>query len=148
MSDLKARLSSDMKDAMRAKDKLTLGTIRMAQAAVKQKEIDEKVELDDAAVLAIITKLIKQRDDAAKQYDDADRPELAETERAEAEVLKVYLPTQLSDAEVAEYIDQAINETAAEGMKDMGKVMGWLKPKVAGQTDMGKLSGQIKARLS
>lgn len=148
MSDLKARLSSAMKDAMRAKDKLTLGTIRMAQAAVKQKEIDDKVELDDTAVLAIITKLIKQREDAAQQYTDADRPDLAETERAEAAALKTFLPEQLSESAINSLIDEAIASTGAAGMADMGKVMGWLKPKVAGKADMGKLSGQIKSRLS
>lgn len=148
MSDLKATLSSAMKDAMRAKDKLSLGTIRMEQAGVKQKEIDEKIELDDAAVLAILTKLVKQREDAAKQYDEADRPELAETERAEADVLRGFLPAALDDAELNKLIDTAVEETGASSMQDMGKVMNWLKPKVAGRADMGKLSGQIKSRLT
>lgn len=133
---------------MRAKDKLRLGTIRMAQAAVKQKEIDERVELTDADVLSILTKLVKQRDDAAAQYRDADRLDLAETEEAEAEILKTFLPSPLTDDELAALIDHAITETGASSMAQMGAVMGWLKPKVTGRADMGRLSGQIKARLS
>ena len=148
MSELKGQLTSAMKDAMRAKDKLRLGTIRMAQAAVKQREIDERIELADSDVLSILTKLVKQREDAAIQYRDAERPELAETELAEADVLREFLPTALSDEEVGALIDQAISETSASSMAQMGAVMGWLKPKVTGRTDMGKLSGQIKARLS
>lgn len=133
---------------MRAKDKLRLGTIRMAQAAVKQKEIDDRVELTDADVLSILTKLVKQRDDAASQYRDADRLDLAETEEAEAEILKTFLPSPLTDDELAALIDQAVTETGANSMAQMGAVMGWLKPKVTGRADMGRLSGQIKARLS
>ena len=133
---------------MRAKDKLRLGTIRMAQAAVKQKEIDDRVELTDADVLSILTKLVKQRDDAAAQYRDADRLDLAETEEAEAEILKTFLPSPLTDNELAALIDQAVIETGASSMAQMGAVMGWLKPKVTGRADMGRLSGQIKARLS
>ena len=148
MSELKSQLTSAMKDAMRAKDKLRLGTIRMAQAAVKQKEIDERVELTDADVLSILTKLVKQRDDAAAQYRDADRLDLAETEEAEAEILKTFLPTPLTDDALAALIDQAVTETGASSMAQMGAVMGWLKPKVTGRADMGRLSGQIKARLS
>ncbi|MGD2005961.1 MAG: GatB/YqeY domain-containing protein [Pseudomonadales bacterium] len=148
MSELKSQLTSAMKDAMRAKDKLRLGTIRMAQAAVKQKEIDDRVELTDADVLSILTKLVKQRDDAASQYRDADRLDLAETEEAEAEILKTFLPSPLTDDELAALIDQAVTETGANSMAQMGAVMGWLKPKVTGRADMGRLSGQIKARLS
>ena len=148
MSELKSQLTSAMKDAMRAKDKLRLGTIRMAQAAVKQKEIDDRVELTDADVLSILTKLVKQRDDAAAQYRDADRLDLAETEEAEAEILKTFLPSPLTDDELAALIDQAVTETGANSMAQMGTVMGWLKPKVTGRADMGRLSGQIKARLS
>ncbi len=133
---------------MRAKDKLRLGTIRMAQAAVKQKEIDDRVELTDADVLSILTKLVKQRDDAAAQYRDADRLDLAETEEAEAEILKTFLPSPLTDVELTALIDQAVTETGASSMAQMGAVMGWLKPKVTGRADMGRLSGQIKARLS
>lgn len=148
MSELKSQLTSAMKDAMRAKDKLRLGTIRMAQAAVKQKEIDDRVELTDADVLSILTKLVKQRDDAAAQYRDADRLDLAETEEAEAEILKTFLPSPLTDDELTALIDQAVTETGASSMAQMGAVMGWLKPKVTGRADMGRLSGQIKARLS
>lgn len=148
MSELKSQLTSAMKDAMRAKDKLRLGTIRMAQAAVKQKEIDDRVELTDADVLSILTKLVKQRDDAAAQYRDADRLDLAETEEAEAEILKTFLPSPLTDVELTALIDQAVTETGASSMAQMGAVMGWLKPKVTGRADMGRLSGQIKARLS
>lgn len=148
MSELKSQLTSAMKDAMRAKDKLRLGTIRMAQAAVKQKEIDDRVELTDADVLSILTKLVKQRDDAAAQYRDADRLDLAETEEAEAEILKTFLPSPLTNDELAALIDQAVTETGASSMAQMGAVMGWLKPKVTGRADMGRLSGQIKARLS
>lgn len=133
---------------MRAKDKLRLGTIRMAQAAVKQKEIDDRVELSDADVLSILTKLVKQRDDAASQYRDADRLDLAETEEAEAKILKTFLPSPLTDDELVALIDQAVNETGANSMAQMSAVMGWLKPKVTGRADMGRLSGQIKARLS
>lgn len=148
MSELKAELTNAMKDAMRAKDKLRLGTVRMALAAVKQKEVDERVEPTDADVLAILTKLVKQRDDSATQYRDADRPELAEQEEAEAEILKGFLPSPLSDQEVLDLIDQAISETGAQSMAQMGAVMGWLKPKVTGRADMGQLSGKIKSRLS
>ena len=133
---------------MRAKDKLRLGTIRMAQAAVKQKEIDDRVELMDADVLSILTKLVKQRDDAAAQYRDADRLDLAETEEAESEILKTFLPSPLTDGELTALIDQSVTETAVSSMAQMGAVMGLLKPKVTGRSDMGRLSGQIKARLS
>lgn len=133
---------------MRAKDKLRLGTIRMAQAAVKQKEIDDRVELTDSDVLSILTKLVKQRDDAASQYREADRSDLAETEEAEAEILKTFLPSPLTDDELVALIEQAVTETGASSMAQMGAVMGWLKPKVTGRADMGRLSGQIKARLS
>ena len=106
---------------MRAKDKLRLGTIRMAQAAVKQKEIDDRVELSDADVLSILTKLVKQRDDAASQYRDADRLDLAETEEAEAKILKTFLPSPLTDDELVALIDQAVNETGANSMAQMGR---------------------------
>lgn len=148
MSELKAQLTSAMKDAMRAKDKLRLGTIRMAQAAVKQREVDERIELADPDVLAILTKLVKQREDAATQYRDADRTDLADIELAEAEVLRSFLPSPLSDDELNDLIDQAIQESGASSMAQMGAVMGWLKPKVTGRADLGKLSGQIKSRLS
>ena len=141
-------LKEAQKDAMRAKDKVRLGTIRMTLAAVKQREIDEQITLDDAAVLAVITKGVKQRQDAAAQYDAADRDDLASKEREEIAVLETFLPQQLTDAEISSLIDDAITETGASGMQDMGKVMGVLKPKVQGRTDMGALSGKVKARLN
>lgn len=145
---LKEELSAAQKDAMRAKDKTRLGTIRMAMAAIKQREIDEQITLDDSAVLAIITKMIKQRQDAATQYDDAGRDDLASKEREEISVLETFLPAPLSDAELDALISDAITSTSAASMQDMGKVMGVLKPKVQGRTDMGALSQKIKARLT
>ena len=141
-------LKNAQKDAMRAKDKVRLGTIRMAVAAIRQREIDEQITLDDAAVLAVLTKMVKQRQDAAAQYDQAERPELAETERNEIAVIETFLPQPLSDDELNTLIDDAMTQTGASGMQDMGKVMGFLKPKVQGRTDMGALSGKIKARLA
>lgn len=146
-STLKERLTADMKDAMRARDSARLTVIRMLQAAIKQREVDERIELDDAAVLGVIEKQVKQRKDAAAQYRDGGRPELAEAEEAEVEVLSAYLPQPLSDNELAALIDEAVQTTAAAGMADMGKVMAWLKPKVSGRADMGTLSGKVKARL-
>lgn len=142
------QLKSAMKDAMRAKEKLRLGTIRMALAAVKQKEVDERIELTDADVIALLTKMVKQRKDAAQQYEQANRQDLADTENAEIEVIQTFLPQPLSEAELNDLIQQAMDETQAAGMQDMGKVMGWLKPKVQGRADMGRLSGQIKAKLA
>ncbi len=141
-------LKNAQKDAMRAKDKLRLGTIRMALAAIKQREIDERIELEDADILGIITKMVKQRVDAAGQFEDAGRQELADQERAEIVILQDFLPKALSASELDALIEQALTETGASGMQDMGKVMGWLKPKVQGRADMGPLSGQIKAKLS
>lgn len=141
-------LKNAQKDAMRAKDKVRLGTIRMAMAAIKQREIDEQITLDDAGILAILTKMVKQRQDAAAQYDAAGRDDLASTERAEIAVVESFLPQALSDEELASLIDEAMASTGASGMQDMGKVMGFLKPKVQGRTDMGALSGKIKARLN
>ncbi len=141
-------LKEAQKDAMRAKDKVRLGTIRMTLAAVKQREIDEQITLDDAAVLAVITKAVKQRQDAAAQYDAANRDDLASKEREEIAVLETFLPQQLSDDEINTLIDDAIASTGAGGMQDMGKVMGVLKPKVQGRTDMGALSGKVKGRLN
>ena len=141
-------LKNAQKDAMRAKEKLKLGTIRMALAAIKQKEIDEQITVDDTAILAILTKMVKQRADAAAQYDQANRDDLASTERAEIVILESFLPQPLTDEEVAALIDEAMAATGATGMQDMGKVMGALKPKVQGRTDMGALRGKIKARLN
>lgn len=141
-------LRNAQKDAMRAKDKLRLGTIRMALAAIKQREIDERIELTDADILGIITKMVKQRKDAAGQFEDAGRQDLADTELAEIVILQDFLPKALTASELNDLIEQALGATGASGMQDMGKVMGWLKPKVQGRTDMGPLSGQIKAKLS
>lgn len=140
-------LKEAQKDAMRAKDKLRLGTIRMALAAVKQREVDERITLTDADVLAILTKMVKQRKDAAQQFDAAERKDLADNERAEIVIIETFLPQPLSDEEISALIAQAMAETGASGMQDMGKVMGWLKPKVQGRADMGPLSGKIKAQL-
>ena len=145
MSALKEQLTAAMKDAMRAKEKARLGVFRMALAAIKQIEVDERIEPDDARVLALLDKLIKQRKDSATQYRDADRPELAETEEAEIVVLQEFLPTQLSDAEIDSLIDDAMAQTGASGMQDMGKVMGILKPQLQGRADMGAASGDRKS---
>ena len=140
-------LKEAQKDAMRAKDKLRLGTIRMALAAVKQREVDERITLTDADVLAILTKMVKQRKDAAEQFDAADRKDLSDNERAEITIIESFLPSPLTDDEISALIEQAMTETGASGMQDMGKVMSWLKPKVQGRADMGPLSGKIKAKL-
>lgn len=142
------QLKEEQKNAMRNKEKLRLGTIRMTLAAVNQKEIDEQITVDDAQVLAIITKMVKQRKDAAQQYLDAARQDLADQELAEIDVLETFLPQPLTADEIAALIDQAIATSGATGMQDMGKVMGILKPQVAGRADMGQLSGKIKARLN
>jgi uncharacterized protein YqeY len=148
MSELKARITDDMKSAMRGGDKPRLGVIRLVQAAIKQREVDERISLDDAAVLAVLEKMIKQRRDSAQQYRDGGRPELAEQEDFEIGILSEYMPQPLSDDDIAALIEQAMAETGAAGMADMGKVMGWLKPRVAGRADMGSLSARIKARLN
>lgn len=145
---LKESLKEAQKEAMRAKDKLRLGTIRMALAEIKQKEIDGKVELEDADVLAILTKMVKQRKDAMQQFEAAGREDLAEQERNETEVIHSFLPKALTSEELDALIAEAMTETGANGMQDMGKVMGWLKPKVQGRTDMGELSKAIKAKLT
>ena len=145
---LKDQLKEAQKDAMRAKDKIRLGTIRMALAEIKQKEIDGKVELQDADVLAVLTKMVKQRKDSLQQFEAAGREDLAEQERNEMEVIHSFLPQALSIEELELLIADAMQETGAAGMQDMGKVMGWLKPKVQGRADMGELSKAIKAKLS
>ena len=147
-STLKSTIQSDMKDAMRAKDTARLSTIRMLLAAIKQKEIDEQTTLSDADVLSIINKGIKQRKESAKQYHDANRPELAEKEEQEIEYLHVYLPKQLSETEVDAIIQAAITETSASSMKDMGAVMNIVRPKLQGRADMGAVSATIKSKLA
>jgi uncharacterized protein YqeY len=140
-------LREAQKDAMRAKDKLRLGTIRMTLAAVKQREIDERIELTDGDVLAIITKMVKQRKDAAQQFSAAEREDLADIEYAEIVVLESFLPQPLTSDEINALISEAMTATGAAGMQDMGKVMGVLKPQLQGRADMGKVSGLIKAKL-
>jgi uncharacterized protein YqeY len=144
---LKAQILDAVKDAMRAGEKDRLRVLRMVTAAIKQKEVDERIELDDAQTLAVLDKMIKQRRDSDQQYTAAGRADLAVVERAEIEIIQVFMPAALSDAEIDALIDAAITSTGASGMADMGKVMGQLKPKVQGRADMGAVSGRIKARL-
>lgn len=147
MSDLKTRITEDVKAAMRAGEKDKLTVLRMLQAELKQREVVESTELTDAVVLTAVEKMIKQRRDSESQFRSGNRPDLADKEASEIQILIGYLPQQLSEAEVDALIGQAIAETGAAGGKDIGKVMGWIKPKVQGKTDMGKLSGLIKAKL-
>jgi uncharacterized protein YqeY len=145
---LKTRITDDMKAAMRAKDAARLSAVRLLLAAIKQKEVDERIALDDAQVLAIVERLLKQRRESIAQYEKAGREDLAAGERFEAEVLTGYLPAQLSDAEVDAAIAAAIAETGAAGQKDMGRVMGLLKARLAGRADMGAVSARVKSRLA
>ena len=144
---VKARLADDLKTAMRARERERLTVLRMLSSALKQKEIDEQNELDDAGALAVIEKMVKQRRDAAQQYREAGREELAAAEQAEIEVLETYLPQPLSPDELDALIDAAIADSGAASMRDMGNVMGKLKPQVAGRADMGQVSAAVKARL-
>lgn len=148
MSELKERLSQAVKDAMRAKDKARLGVFRMALAAIKQIEVDERIEPDDARVLALLDKLVKQRKDSSSQYRAAGRDDLADIEDAEILVLQEFLPEPLSDADISAMIDDAIAQVGASGMQDMGKVMAILKPQLQGRADIGATSGKVKARLT
>lgn len=145
---LKDKLQQDMKDALRGGDKRSLGVIRLILAAIKQREVDERIALDDAQVTSVLDKMAKQRRDSLEQYEKAGRDDLAEQETFELELLKAYLPAQLGEAEVDALIDDAIQTTGANSMKDMGKVMGQLKNKLQGRADMGAVSARIKARLS
>lgn len=142
------QLKDAQKEAMRAKDKLRLTTIRMVMAAIKQREVDERIELDEEDIIAILTKMVKQRKDSKAQYEDAGRPELAETEAAEIQVIEAFLPQPLSEEEVTSLIANAISATGAAGMQDMGKVMAELKPKITGRADMGKVSGLVRNQLN
>ena len=137
-----------MKAAMRAKDAARLSTVRLLLAAIKQREVDERIELDDTQVLSVIEKMIKQRRESIAQYEKASRKDLADVEKAEIEVLSGYMPAQMSDADVEKLVQSTISETGASGVKDMGKVMAALKSKLAGKADMGKVSGLVKAKLS
>jgi len=145
---LKSRLQDDMKNAMRAKAKDRLIVIRGVMAAIKQREVDERIELDDTQILAILDKLVKQRRDSIQQFGDAERFDLVEKEEMEMTVLQEYLPAALSEQEIAQLIDDAVNSTGAESMKDMGKVMGLLKAQIQGRGDMSQVSALIKQKLS
>ena len=144
---LKAQISEDMKTAMRAKDSARLGAIRLLQAAIKQREVDERIELDDGNVIAVIEKMLKQRRDSIAAYESANRTDLADVEKFEVTVLQTYLPQQLTEDEINAILEKVVAETGAAGVKDMGKVMAAIKPLVAGRADMGKISGLIKTRL-
>ncbi|MGN6229899.1 MAG: GatB/YqeY domain-containing protein [Trinickia sp.] len=145
---LKDRINDDMKAAMRARETGRLSTIRLLLAAIKQREVDERVTLDDAAVTGVIDKMIKQRKDSISQFEAAGRTDLVDQERAELAVLTAYMPAQLSEAEIAEQVQAAVAETGAAGPQDMGKVMAVLKGKLAGRADMTAVSGLVKAALA
>lgn len=145
---LKSQLNDAMKAAMRAKEKERLGTIRLVLAAIKQREVDERVEMDDAAVLAVLDKMVKQRRESIAQYRDAGREELAAVEEAEIAIIQEFLPAALSDEEIEALIDEALASTGASSIKDMGKVMGVVKPKIQGRADVGAVSARIKDKLS
>jgi uncharacterized protein YqeY len=145
---LKTRLQADMKSAMKAGDKARLGVIRLINAAIKQREVDERVALDDTQVLAVLDKMLKQRRDSVAQYQEAGREDLADQERFEIQVCQEYMPAALSDDEISALIASAVAETGATSMKDMGKVMGMLKPKLQGRADMAAVSATIKAKLA
>ncbi len=145
---LKDRINDDMKTAMRARETERLATIRLLLAAIKQREVDERITLDDAAITAVIDKMIKQRKDSISQFEAAARADLVEKEQAELAVLSTYMPEQLSDAEIAAEVQAAVAEVGAAGPQDMGKVMGVLKPKLAGRADLTAVSGLVKAALT
>src|SRR5262249_48546608 len=148
MTTLKERITEDMKAAMRAKDAERLGAIRMLTAAIKQKEVDERIELDDAAVVGIVDKLLKQRKDSIDAFEKAGGEDLADKEKAEAAVLQAYLPARLSADEIAAEVKAIVAETGAKGPADMGKVMGAAKARLAGKADMGQVSAAVKAALA
>jgi hypothetical protein len=144
---MKEQIKNTMKEAMRAKDKPRLGAIRLIQADIKRIEVDERIEVDDARVLAILDKMVKQRRDSITQYEAAARQELADIEIAEISVIQEFLPTALTDEEITAMIEDAVAQTAAASMADMGKVMGILKPQIQGRADGGAVSGRVKAAL-
>ncbi len=148
MSELKKSITDDMKSAMKAKDRQALKAVRMILEAIKQKEIDERIELDDAQVMTVIQKMVKQRKDSISQFSDAGRTDLVEIEEAELEIINNYMPEQLSDEEVALVVDKSINDSGANSMKDMGKLMGMLKSQLQGKADMSLVSQLIKSKLS
>ena len=145
---LKQQITEQMKDAMRAKDSARFGAIRLLLAAIKQREVDERIELTDADVISVIEKMLKQRRDSITAFESANRTDLADIEKYEVSVLQTYMPKQMTDAEIDAIISQVIADSGASGAKDMGKVVGLVKPLVAGMADMGKVSGLIKAKLS
>ncbi|WP_404302609.1 GatB/YqeY domain-containing protein [Alicycliphilus denitrificans] len=145
---LKDQITEDMKNAMRAKDSERLGTIRLLQAAMKQKEVDERITLDDAAVVAIVDKLIKQRKDSITAFEGAGRQDLADKEKAEVAVLQAYLPARMSEAEILQAVQAIVAEVGAKGPGDMGKVMGVVKTRLAGKAEMGLVSSAVKAALA
>ena len=148
-NSLKARILEDVKDAMRARDRARLGTLRMVTAAIKQREVDERSSpLDDASVLAVLEKMLKQRRESARQYEGAGRDDLASAEHEEIAIIEQYMPRALDPAEIDTIIEAVIDDTGAATMKDMGRVMGLLKPRVQGRADMGTVSAAVKARLS
>ncbi|MGB5201142.1 MAG: GatB/YqeY domain-containing protein [Sedimenticolaceae bacterium] len=144
---LKQQLTDEMKVAMKGGKKARLGVIRLILAAVKQREVDERIELDDSQVLAVLDKMVKQRRDSIQQYSGAGRDDLAAQEAAEIEVIQEFLPAALSESEIVAIIDAAIADTAAESMRDMGKVMGVVKPQIQGRADVGMVSGLVKQKL-
>ena len=144
---LKIRIQDDVKDAMRSKDKDRLGTLRLITAAIKQKEVDERIEMDDTAVITVLEKMIKQRKDSISQYSQAGRDDLAAKEQAELDLILTYLPAQMSEAELESLITKAIADTGAADMKDMGKLMAAVKPQVQGKADMGLVSKIVKSKL-
>jgi hypothetical protein len=146
-SDLKTTINEDMKTAMRAKDKERLGVIRLILAAIKQQEVDTRTAMDDTAVLAVLDKMLKQRRDSISQYEAAGRDDLAQKEQFEVEVIRHYMPEALSEAELEQLIKEAIAASGAQSMKDMGKIMNELRPKVQGRADMGQVSQKVKALL-
>lgn len=145
---LKQKITDDMKAAMRAKDAARLGTIRLLLAAIKQREVDERIELSDADIVAVIDKMIKQRRDSIEQFEAAGRQELADTEKSEISVLRDYMPQQMTEAEVEQAVIDAIAASGVQKSQEMGKVIALLKPKLAGRADMGKVSALVKARLA
>ncbi len=148
MADIKSTVSDDVKAAMRSKDKEKLAALRLIQSAFKQKEVDERIELDDQQTIAILDKMAKQHRDSIDQFQQAGRDDLVAKEQFELDIIETYLPDQLSEAEINELIEAAINDTGAESMKDMGKVMGKLKGQLQGRADMSQVSGMIKSRLN
>ncbi|MEE8233468.1 MAG: GatB/YqeY domain-containing protein [Gammaproteobacteria bacterium] len=147
MSPTKQRINEDVKAAMRSKDKDRLGVLRLITAAFKQKEVDERIELDDAMVLAIMDKMVKQIRDSIQQFEQAGRDDLVEKEKFELEIIQEYLPAQFTEDEIKQLIAESITESGAESVKDMGKVMGVLKPRLQGRADMRQVSGLVKQQL-